>query len=116
MTFIKDPRSAEVLAALRKEGKVLLEVVCTQLYVLDYRYTSPPEDEALEALCQEWFVEYRGKGHAYRDGAHIGGGDEVSLIKVLTDGKRIIDLRPPPMPLPCTVFPRSETNLPERLP
>jgi hypothetical protein len=101
--FTKDPRSAEVLAVLKKEGKVLLEVVTTRLYIID---SLPSTDApALETLCQEWFVKYRGRSHAWRDSCHIGGGDEASIVKVMTEGGRIIDMRPPPMPLPHTTQP-----------
>ena len=88
--FIKDPSSPEVVAVLKKEGKTLIRVVKTSLYLLQHPLETP-----LEALMEEWFVKYRGSSHACRDGSHIGGSDEASIITVLTEGNRLIDLRPP---------------------
>ena len=83
--FTKDPRSPEVLAAIKKDGQVLLEVTTKQLYIA---HAEP--DGSLTALMKEWFVTYRGRSHAYRDGSHMGGGDEVQLVRNLTDDGKVI--------------------------
>lgn len=85
--FTKDPASPEVIEALKKEGKTLLQVTCTRLYMLE----GEPE-RGLETLMHEWFVRYRGRFHAYRDGSHMVGGDVVTEVKVLTDGGRVLAL------------------------
>jgi hypothetical protein len=84
--FTKDPRSPEVLAVLKKEGRVLLEVTFKCLYVLDNE-----ENRALPGLVKEWFVTWNGRSHAYRDGCHVGGGNRATEVRNLTnDGKVIL--------------------------
>jgi len=82
--FSKDPRSPEVIEVLKRKGEVLIEVTVKQLFVLH-----AGDDRSLEELMEEWFVKYRGCSHAYRDGSHIGGADEVVSVMNLTGGKEI---------------------------
>jgi hypothetical protein len=78
--FTKDPRSPEVLAAMKKDGQVLLEVTFKCLYVL-----REEPGEALPGMMKDWFVYWNGRSHAYRDSCHMGGGDEVQQVINLTD-------------------------------
>ena len=83
--FTKDPRSPEVLAELKKEGQVLLEVTFKCLYVL-----RGEAEQGLTEMMKDWFVSYNGRSHAYRDGCHMGGGDAVQLVRNLTDDGKVV--------------------------
>lgn len=85
--FTKDPTSPEVIAELKKEGQVLLEVTFKCLYIL----RGGGEDErGLKDMMVDWFVQYNGRSHAYRDGCHMGGGDQVQEVRNLTDGGKVV--------------------------
>ncbi len=84
--FTKDPASPEIIEALKKNGEVLLEVTLKRLYIVSHT-------EDLGPLMQQWFVKHRGLSHAYRDGSLIGGSDNVTQIRNLTDDT-VIDLPP----------------------
>jgi len=83
--FTNDPKLPEILEVLRARHEVLLEVTVKQLYILH-----AGDNQSLERLVHDWFVKYRGHSHAYRDGSHIGGGDELIQVRNLTDGGREI--------------------------
>jgi hypothetical protein len=90
--FTKDPTSPEVIAQLRRAGQVLLEVTTKQLYLVP-----ASESRDLPALVREWFVTYRGRSHAFRDGSHIGGSaDQVRRVRNLTNGGKRVVLRKTP--------------------
>ncbi len=59
------------------KGRVL-EVTKKTYYIL-------PEGEtrSIEEIKQDWFVDYAGRGHAYKDGSELGGKEEVVEIKEL---------------------------------
>ena len=80
--FTKSPSSPEVIEALKADGQVVVEVTIKRLYIL--------QNEAdLPRLMKEWFVDYRGRSHAYRDGSLVGGTDEVQQVRNLTTGEEI---------------------------
>jgi hypothetical protein len=81
--FIKPLTSRTVLNQLRREGATLVEATFRCFYVLSNGAADLP------ALMREWFVEWNGKSHAYRDNSHVGGADKVVGIRDLTAGKRI---------------------------
>jgi hypothetical protein len=78
----KSPASPEMIEALKAEGQTVVEVTMKRYYIVH----SQPD---LPALMQEWFVKYRGSSHAYRDGSHVGGADEVQQVRNLTTGETI---------------------------
>jgi len=82
--FTKPLTEPEVIAHLKKEGQVLLEVQMTSYYILRH-----PAEQPLEDLLYDWFVRYKSASHAYRDGCRVGGGDTVTSVKDLTNGKTI---------------------------
>jgi len=105
--YTKHPASPEMVAHMKEKGGTLLLVACTQYYVIDHGIEQP-----LEELMREWFVEHRGRYHAFRDGSHLGGGDEVTEVKVLTQDGRVIDLRSP-SPVPKA---ESASGNPDKMP
>jgi len=64
--------------AHKKEGGRVLEVTTKTYYILE-----PYEKRPVEEIKQDWFVEYAGRCHAYKDGAKIFGKEEVTEIKEL---------------------------------
>ena len=77
------PASPEMVAAFEKIGQTVIEVTVKRYYVLN-------TEADLTSLMQEWFVKFRGRSHAYRDGSHIGGGgDMVQEIRNVTTDKII---------------------------
>lgn len=85
----KSPASPEMIDALKADGQTVMEVTVKRYYIL---HTEP----AMAPLMHEWFVLYRGRSHAYRDGSLVGGADEVQQIKNLTTGKAVnINEKPP---------------------
>lgn len=83
--FTKDPKSPEVLAALKKEGSILVEATFKCLYLLRHG-----DNGDLPGMMKEWFVDFSGRSHAYRDGCHMGGGDFIQEVRDLTDGGKVI--------------------------
>lgn len=82
--FTKDLTSPEVIEALKKEGKVLLEVTIKRHYIV-----STGED--VPRLMADWFVHWNGRSHAYRDGCHVGGGgDAVQQVRDITDEGKVV--------------------------
>jgi len=88
IVFTKPLTAPEVVEALKNEGKVLLQVTKTQFYI------AHDDGTPVEALVEDWFVKYNGRSHAYRDGSHVGGADVVTEVKVVTDGNRVITIKP----------------------
>ena len=86
--FLKSPASPTMIETLRKEGEIVIEVTVKQLYILHNS-----ETPSLGELMDEWFVTYQGRGHAYRDGSHVGGADTVLEVKNLSDGGKIVPLQ-----------------------
>jgi hypothetical protein len=82
--YTKPLTDPEVIKHLKAEGKVLLEVQTTRYFIVEH-----PVDN-LDAILQEWFVQFRGRSHAWRDGSHVGGGDTVTKVKVLTEDGRVV--------------------------
>lgn len=89
----KDPASQEMIEHFKKQGATVVQVTMTRLYIIEGNDGRPVED-----LMQEWFVKYRGSSHAYRDGSHVGGSDEVQEVKVLTEEGRVIFMKPQSKP------------------
>ena len=77
--LVKDPRSPEMLATLKQNGEVVVEVTVKQLYILHN------EPRSLGQVMWDWFVKWRGRFHAYRDSSHVGGADEVVAVRNLTE-------------------------------
>jgi hypothetical protein len=63
---------------LKKKCKVI-EVTIKQYYI-----TYPHEPLTEEQIKNEWFGTHLNKSHAYKDGSHVGGADEVVEVKFLT--------------------------------
>lgn len=91
MTIFKKPMDdPEVVAHLKTEGKTLLQVQFTCYYLIDAGHT----DMTIEQIVQDWFVDYRGRSHAWRDGCHVGGGGDMATeVKVLTEEGRVIAVK-----------------------
>lgn len=67
-------------ASLEKGCKVM-EVTVKQYYV-----TYPNEKMTEQHIKQQWFGEEKlNSSHAYRDGSHIGGADELVDIKFISN-------------------------------
>ena len=83
MTLLtKSPSSPETIAALKKEGQIVVEVTVKRYYILH-------NEAGLAHLMKEWFIKFRGRSHAYRDGSHVGGADEVQQVRILTTNETI---------------------------
>ena len=64
---------------LKKKGKVMV------VTVKKYYATYPNEHLTEEQLREDWFGKERlNCSHAYRDGSHIGNGDEIVEVKFIT--------------------------------
>lgn len=83
--FSKDPRSPEMLAELKQKGLIVVEATVRQLFILHQA-----EERSLKETMQDWFVRYNGRSHAYRDGSHVGGADEVQHVCDLTNKCEIV--------------------------
>lgn len=86
--LLKHPSNPEVIAQMKKAGQPVLAVTTTRYFILH----GGTEGRKIEDIVKEWFVKYNGSSHAYRDGSHVGGADEVSEVKVLTEEGRVINV------------------------
>ena len=86
IVFTKEPTSPEVVKYFKERGETLIEVTMKRLYVL-----SAGDGNCIEDVLKDWFITYKGRSHAYRDGSLIGNSDDVIEIRNLTDdGKEIV--------------------------
>lgn len=84
MTIFNKPLTdPELLAALKKDGKLVLEVTIKRYYVLH------ASEQPVEEVVRDWFVKWNGRSHAYRDGSHVGGADQAISAKDLTNDKDV---------------------------
>ena len=72
----------ELIKNSLKNNCKVIEVTIKKYYI-----TYSDDTISNEQIKSEWFDKFLNKSHAYKDGCHIGGADELVDIKFLHDKK-----------------------------
>jgi len=74
--IIKDKK--EGYTSLLKEGCKIIEATIKKTFI-----TYPHERLTNQQIIDEWFGTHLNRSHAYKDGSHVGGADELVTAKFL---------------------------------